>query len=231
LKKSIPKAQNADAKPWHRGPIGARLEKMITRCSKCGETHDIANLEPAFRRPDSYVALPVDKRDEIAQANNDMCIISEPDKVRRYFVRGVLHVDVEGYEEGTAWGIWVELSLRAFDVIHEMWDDPNQGNIPAMLGTLANQVPRYPLTIGLPVQLQMAGENTRPTLIFPDQVDHPFSNQVRAGVTAEQVSLWLCDTKNRREEPTEEVADEAADEAALEDATNAAATRDAGDTP
>ena len=90
------------------------------------------------------------------------------------------------------WGLWAEVDDVAFRRILELWADPEQDKAPAMPGTLANRVPGYPDTTGLPVVLKMTGVSTRPALAFEDLGrNHPFVNECTDGVTTHRLMEWL----------------------------------------
>lgn len=49
--------------------------RLTVRCSICGVDHPIEEMEPAFARPDAYVALSADQKENAAKASNDLCRI------------------------------------------------------------------------------------------------------------------------------------------------------------
>ena len=134
------------------------------KCATCGAEHDL--LEPTFLRPDAVVDLPSEERAERVNETDDLCAIwarsdAEP---HRYFVRCVLKVRLLDAPGDTGWGLWVEVMGGDFDRIVETWSDPDQASVPPMDAWVANQVPDYPDTIGLPVTLHLTGPTTRPQL-------------------------------------------------------------------
>jgi hypothetical protein len=162
----------------------------VTRCSDCGEEHDL--VDPAFPRPDVIVALAPDERRARATESDDLCRVAGADgEPARCFVRGVLPVSVRDTDDDVWWGLWVEVAPDAFERISARWCDPAQGDEPPIAATLANRVPGYDDTIGVPVVLQMVDADNRPSLIVSDDATHPFAVECRTGVTSHRAAAWL----------------------------------------
>ena len=157
-------------------------------CSKCGAEHDL--LDPTFRRPEAFVELDQRSRDEYTKANDDLCRITLPNVEARYFVRGTLPVEVAGHAAGVWWGLWAEVSESAFSRILELWSDAQQSSEPPFPGALANRVPSYPETLGLPLSVHLTGPTSRPEFHFTSDADHPFVQECRAGVELHRASEW-----------------------------------------
>ena len=56
-------------------------------CSICGEEH--ALLDPTFRRPEAYVGLDDEQREQYARSSDDQCEIRLPGEDPRFFLRCV----------------------------------------------------------------------------------------------------------------------------------------------
>jgi hypothetical protein len=162
------------------------------RCSVCGDEHDELDLEPAFRRPDDVVALDEVSRRRRCKTNDDLSVIGGEDGgPDRHFVRGVLDVDVQDLERPVGWGIWVEVNEPDFKRIVELWDSKSQVNEPLIDARLANRIPGYPDTIGVPLKLRLTGPTTRPKLLIPKASAHPFALECARGVCSHRVVEWL----------------------------------------
>ena len=160
----------------------------MRRCSKCGAEHDL--LDPTFRRPEAYVRLTGEAQDRHASADDDLCRLSLPDQPARFFVRGVLPVAVRDEADGIWWGLWAEISEPAFRRILELWSAPDQANEPPIEGVLANLIPSYPDTLGLPLVVRLTGPASRPELCFGPDSAHPFVRECASGVDAHRASEW-----------------------------------------
>jgi len=162
------------------------------KCPTCGDEHDL--LEPSFRRPDAVVGLPRDERAQRVKETDDLCAIwaGSDDEPHLYFVRCVLPVRLLDAEGDTAWGLWVQVAETDFHRIAGAWSDPDQASLPPMDAWIANQVPNYPDTIGLPVTLRLTGPTTRPQLTLDPGSTHPFATECLRGVCVHRVMDWLA---------------------------------------
>lgn len=163
------------------------------RCNVCGVDHPLDEIEPAFARPDAYASLDEANRRRHAKADGDLCRIDDPDGLTsRYFVRAVLPVGVEERTEPVLWGLWVEVGEASFRRVLDLWSDPDQASHAPLPGSLANRIPTYPDTIGLPCALHLTGPTTRPSISLPGDLAHPLAREASAGVTAHRVSEWIA---------------------------------------
>jgi len=156
-------------------------------CSQCGVAHAV--LDPAFRRPEAYVQLER-RAQQHAKANDDLCSIALPGTPPRFFVRGTLAVRVANWPDGVHWGLWAEISEPAFQHVLDTWSDPSASDEPPFVGTLANMIPSYPDTLGLPLVVRLTGPTTRPAFVFGEAAQHAFVDECRGGVTLHRVHEW-----------------------------------------
>jgi len=88
------------------------------------------------------------------------------------------------------WGLWAEVSADAFARIVELWSDPNQSDEPPLPGELANVIPSYRETLGLPLSVHLTGPTSRPRLRFTNGVSHAFVQECENGVDAHRAAEW-----------------------------------------
>jgi hypothetical protein len=162
--------------------------KEMPVCSICGKEHPV--LDPTFRRPEAFERLDSSIREAHAIADDDLCSIKLPGVAARWFVRGVLPVVVVDRSEDLWWGLWAEVSEEAFKRIVELWSAPEQERESPFSGQLANLIPSYPDTLGLPLTVQLTGTQSRPTLRFESANRHPFAHQCETGVDSHQAAEW-----------------------------------------
>jgi len=164
---------------------------LRARCAKCGQEHDVQAIEPSFRRPDAFFDVPAADRERRITQSDDACLIVSPDgRELRCFARTILYVPIHGEDKPIGWGLWVEIEPAAYHRIGELWDDPDQGAEPPMACTLANVVPDYPSTLGLPGALQLRSPTLRPSLRLSPDSRHPFAVDANAGVPFERALEW-----------------------------------------
>jgi len=161
------------------------------KCDSCGSDHEL--LDPAFRRPDAIHRLPKHLRAGNVIESDDLCALrarsdSETD---HYFVRCTMDVSLlDRPGELTQWGLWAEIGGEDSARIRDLWTAPEQTGV-TFSATLANDIPGYAPTIGLPMRLQLTGPKTRPSLVFTAQARHPFVDECRAGVRVHRLAEWL----------------------------------------
>jgi hypothetical protein len=160
------------------------------KCSICGEEHEL--LEPSFSRPDVISGMTAEQKKGRVMESNDICALrGEGGAADRFFVRCTLSVPLLDAPGKTGWGLWAEVSEDDSVVIWNAWDDPEQIRMPPMQARVANQIPGYPDTIGLPVLLRLTGPKSRPALSVPSDSLHPFVRECLAGVCVHRVKDWL----------------------------------------
>jgi hypothetical protein len=165
---------------------------MKVPCAKCGEPHDIAELEPSFERPDAFLAVPEEERAARTRASNDFCEIQDSENgQRRWFVRVLVRVPVRGAETACCWGTWAEVSAADFARIVLLWNDPEQVRHPPFRGTLANDLDGYPPSAGLRGTLSFRDVKSIPFFEFDPEEKHPFAVETRTGVAPERVLDWI----------------------------------------
>ena len=161
------------------------------RCHTCGEEHDLGGIEPSFTRPDAFFAVPLDQRSRRINADNDTCLISSEDgQDLACFIRAVLRVPIEGAGTTIGWGLWVEVSDQTYWRVSAVWNEPDQSQEPPFPCTVANEIPNYPSTCGVPGTMRLTGVRTRPSLVLAEDSLHPFAVEARSGVLLARSLEW-----------------------------------------
>lgn len=163
---------------------------IMARCATCGRVHDLQHIEPSFRRPDAFFEVEAEARARRISDSDNACLITSPDgRELRCFVRTVLYVPIRGEAKPIGWGLWAEVEAPTYHRIGDLWDDPDQGAEPPLACTLANALPNYPSTLGLPGALQLRSPTLRPALTLSPS-GHPFAVEANAGVPFERALEW-----------------------------------------
>jgi hypothetical protein len=164
----------------------------MIRCSRCGESHDIFAIEPSFARPDAYLKIPAEQREACARAGDDWCRLRDPiEDGERFFLRVTLPVEVLGEGRRIRWGVWVEVSQSVYQRSMDLWDEMNQAAEPPLPAVLANQLPDYPSTLGLPGSIRLRGPEMAPHFYLTEGVDHALAREQRSGVYPERIMEWV----------------------------------------
>ncbi|GGP25098.1 DUF2199 domain-containing protein [Silvimonas amylolytica] len=142
-------------------------------CTRCGQTH-VCDTGCAFEVPYHYFNLSDEQKQSIAAIDTDFCRIQHAQQTD-YFVRAVLEMPVHDDQDLMySWYVWIAIDEAA-------WLDYQnflRGTAPAQkaAGWLANQLPGYPDTLNLSVELLPRGGGLRPLAFvqrIPQQMAHP----------------------------------------------------------
>jgi hypothetical protein len=164
----------------------------MVRCSRCGEEHDIFSIEPRYGRPDAYLRVPPDERDSRTRCGDDWCRVRDrAESQEQFFLRVTLPVEIIGEGRKLHWGVWVEVTSPVYQRIMDLWDDTSQSAEPPLPGTLANDLPDYPPTIGLPGSIHLTGPSTAPSFLLEKELDHSLAREQREGVYPERALEWV----------------------------------------
>lgn len=142
-------------------------------------------MEPAFRRPDAYFAVPSDDRAKRVKESDDLVSIDDA----AFFLRGVAPIGIVGQDEVYAWGFWVKVSQADFAEYLRFFDVDPPVDHPGFTATIANQTRWLPPTLGLRVHAHLQRERQRPRFMLLDDA-HPLTAQQAKGVSASQVHEW-----------------------------------------
>ena len=165
----------------------------MIRCSLCGAEHDLFSIEPRYARPDAYLRVPAEERDQRARCGDDWCRLRGRDaEQQQYFLRVTLPVQVLGETRQIHWGVWVEVTRPHYERVMELWDDPVQDREPPIFATLANALPGYPSTLHLPGTIQLIGPSRAPQFQLSASLDHPLAQEQRSGVYPERALEWVA---------------------------------------
>jgi hypothetical protein len=155
------------------------------KCHRCEELHDIDDMDIGFMRPDEFLRVPKEEREQRCKSTDDVCTIDDSD----FYLRGILPVPVMDGQE-FAWGVWARVSEEDFKRYLELWDDELQGREPPFAGEIANSIPGYDETIGVSVSIQLIGASSRPTFTVNDKQHRLFGDQQK-GVSYDRVLEFL----------------------------------------
>ncbi len=145
-------------------------------CPTCGETHDGLPTDHGWKLPDVVWAIPEKERSNQAKFDSDLCQFGSS-----HFIRCVLKLPFNGQPDYYGWGVWVEVTERDFYRYVEFYDKDGTGE-PAVSGAIANAMPGYPPTLGLPVLVQFQNSTSRPTVHVAASSNHPLATEQSVGI-------------------------------------------------
>ena len=76
-------------------------------CGRCGAQHELPQAL-AFRVPDACMKVPAMEREGRIVVGDEICVIDN----RQHFVRCVLDLPLQGFDESFLWTPWVELPAK-----------------------------------------------------------------------------------------------------------------------
>jgi hypothetical protein len=162
----------------------------MIRCQQCGAYHDVFEIQPRFGFPEAYLEVPANERERYTRSGSDWCVLRDDTSRDRYFLRATLPFVVHGEPRPYSWGIWVEVDKAGYDRASELWDLTPDASEPPIPAVVANRLPAYPETMGLPGFLHLAPAGVAPNFVLDPSVDHPLANEQRAGVHPERALEW-----------------------------------------
>ena len=145
-------------------------------CSVCGKDHPVENIEKAFRLPDVIFQLAEDEREDRAKIGSNFCALDDS----RVFVRGLIPVPIQGKNDTYCWGVWAEVAWDTYSELYNTWDDEDCSGFEDLEGVIANALPTYEDTIGLPVRI-VRQPDSRP--LFYVIADHSLKRDQKDGIS------------------------------------------------
>jgi hypothetical protein len=146
-------------------------------CALCHESHPGLPTDSAFTLPDVVWALSLEERAARAKWDSDLCQMGE-----NYFIRCLLPIPFTDQPGYYGWGVWVEVEWPVFRRHLDLYDKDATGE-PEAQGALANALPTYGRTLGLPVRIQFQSSTSRPAVGFAEDQDHRLAREAREGMS------------------------------------------------
>jgi hypothetical protein len=145
--------------------------------------HPLEEVEGSFSLPD--LAKGRGFWSSLLRVRNDggFCVIDR----KRYFVRGMLAFDVQGWTDGYCWGMWAEVDRDTWRHLERRRDEEGREHDPPERGRLANELPLFgqPLT-GLEVSIHQQPAGLAPHFRVLDAA-HPVAREQAAGISLARV--------------------------------------------
>jgi hypothetical protein len=149
---------------------------MTFRCEICGKDHAEPLTDKAFTLPDEVWAIPEEGRKAKAKYTQDLCQFGN-----RYFIRCLLPIPFTEREGAFGWGVWLEVDWPTFERYLKIYAQDATNEAPGS-GVLANEIPIYENSIGLPAIMRFGTASQRPTVWFSEEERHACANEQRAGI-------------------------------------------------
>lgn len=150
-------------------------------CSNCGEEHEDW---PAltFISPHFYHILDNEQKKELGELDSDFCTITHS-RVDR-FIRVVLKPKVNNHCNDLEYGLWVSLSEKSFNDYSDNYN--NTSHEVGYFGYLSNNIPGYPSTLSIHMDVFTQPGNSRPIIVPHEDYDHPFVSDYYNGISKQE---------------------------------------------
>lgn len=152
------------------------------RCRLCGLKHDILPLSFSVKAPYAVATIPEHQRAQRVALTPDQCVIDG----RQFFLRGRILIPLLDHVEPFIWGVWAEISPKAFLRTEELWRASAREQEQPFPGWLATELPIYGRTLHLALQVHTQPVGRRPHFVLQDAA-HPLGREQQHGVPLARV--------------------------------------------
>lgn len=154
------------------------VPRMRYRCPSCTEIHH-GFPALAYSLPEAIFQLSAEEKVGRAVVSSDLCILDD----EHYFIRCVLPVSVNGYEEEFEYGPWVEVNAEDFSR-YSVWF--NLGVSPgwrSIEGRLANALPASTTsTLGIRCKVVLPDDEDNRPFVQISETAHPLYDEQAHGM-------------------------------------------------
>lgn len=157
-----------------------RQARFRYKCATCDQIHE-GLPDITFEMPDVCFDIGTQKRAEQALLTTDFCILEG----RQYFVRCVIEAPVHGFSQRFGWGVWCKVDWKDYKLCWDRFEESNNDDLLPIHATLANNLRRYPDTLGRACTIHLQNDRMRP-LVLVDNPDHPLAVHQREGMPLEE---------------------------------------------
>lgn len=138
-------------------------------------------LSYSIKAPDPAIRIPAAQQASRVVLSLDQCVIDNS----RYFLRGRILIPIHTLPDPFIYGLWAELSARDFYRTQQLWQTHGREATPPIPAFLATELPHYPRTTNLPIEIHTQPVGSRPQfkLLAPD---HSLAHEQRNGISLDR---------------------------------------------
>ena len=154
---------------------------------KCGSCDNLHEGKPALacQVPDALLRVHPAERAERVRLNSDLAVLDD----KQFFIRVCMDTPIQGSDEFFNWGFWVEVSEA--DFVRYIKADETGETCASFNATLANTLPFYEESRGVPVLVRPQEEGLRP-LVEPTDERSDFARQFRTGMPLNTAHAYIA---------------------------------------
>jgi hypothetical protein len=146
-------------------------------------------MDLAFGPPVDWDALD-DAMRLASLLDDDFCLLDYGDGRIDRFIRGILPLPVTGLGDAFHFAVWVSVSEKSWNVYREGFEGRGYAE-PGCFGYLMNEIPDYPGSFLLHVDVLFNDDGWRPTVEL-HEVAHPLVAAQHDGVAIAQIERWAA---------------------------------------
>ncbi len=113
--------------------------KIVYKCSCCGQEYDSVPLCFGGDFPDYYFSVPPEERNERIELQPSLCVVDKT----HFFHRGRLTIPIIDHTENLIFNVWTSISEDNFGIRMDFWEDPKRVYQEPYFGWLQTIVPTY----------------------------------------------------------------------------------------
>lgn len=166
---------------WNCGGERKEIHGGQCACARCGGILLPENTSWTLAAPDDYWKIAEKDRDSLTALTPDQCILAD----RLFYLSGNLDLPIQGTGTSIRFTCWVRIDPETHERIAASWNDPERVREEPHAGELANDLPHYPPTSGLAVEVVQNAPGIRPTFALVAD-DHPLTRDFREGLPPER---------------------------------------------
>lgn len=148
-------------------------------------------MDLAFGPPVDWDALD-DAMRQASLLDDDFCLLDYRDGRVDRFIRGILPLPMPELGSDFHFAVWVSVSEKSWSVYRDGFEGRGYAE-PGCFGYLMNEIPDYPGSFLLHVDVLFNDDGWRPTVEL-HEIDHPLVAAQHDGVTIAQIERWAAST-------------------------------------
>lgn len=167
----------------------------VATCKSCGKPHDDLAFAIPVRFPTAVTSIPKGERDSRVWSNGELCVLDDSS----FFLYGSIEIPIHGHPSPFIWGVWVQVSEERFFWYQDLLEVARREANEPFEAVLATDIPFYPPTLELPVQVTIQPMGTRP-LFRLALANHQLGQDQALGVAPERIEAikhWFSSLPGR----------------------------------
>ena len=157
-----------------------------SRCAYCGQWHEGMPMDIAFNGPEPRLIASAEEQGLAVERSSEWCVIGDTGFIRAVVNVPVVDAPTDGVQR-FSWGVWVMVRGKDFRrIILDTWESGMPHDEPMPAGVMGNEIPGYPNTLFMDVEIDARSATQRPSVYFKNG-EHPLTIEQQRGITMVRV--------------------------------------------